>query len=88
MVCGPNMVTVLHWTPIFEWYMARLLGKNGHPKIMPYDGIDLCAQNVNSIEGFIVNTNWEGLCDYLKRRRFLALNSYNFCILGNCSSGT
>lgn len=81
------MVTLLAWTPIFEWYLPRLLGKNGHHKIMPYDEIDLCAQNVDSIEGFIVNTNWEGLCDHLKRRIF-TLDSYNFCILGNCNSET
>ena len=81
------MVTLLTWTPIFGWYMARLLGKNEHHKNMPYDEIDLWAQNVDSIEGFIVNTNWEGLCDHLKRRMF-TLDSYNFCILGNCSSET
>ena len=26
-VCGPYVVTLLNWTPIFEWYMARLVVK-------------------------------------------------------------
>lgn len=26
------MVTILNWTPIFGWYMARLPIKNGHRK--------------------------------------------------------
>jgi hypothetical protein len=25
MACGPAVVTLLNWTPIFEWYMARLV---------------------------------------------------------------
>jgi hypothetical protein len=34
--------------------MTRLLRKNEHRKIMPYDEIDVRAHNVDSIEGFLV----------------------------------
>ena len=27
-----------------------------------------------------IQHNWEGTCDYLKRKRILTLTSYNFCI--------
>ena len=43
--CGP----LLHWTPMFEWYMARLGPKIGHQKGTSYNEImDLCAQVVNT----------------------------------------
>ena len=25
-----NVVTLFYWTPIFEWYMAKLVAKYGH----------------------------------------------------------
>ena len=31
-VCGPYVVTLINWTPIFEWYMVRFAVKNGHWK--------------------------------------------------------
>ena len=44
IVCGPYVVTLLNWTPIFDWYMARLVVKNGQQRDMCYDEIGLCAQ--------------------------------------------
>jgi hypothetical protein len=29
MVCGPYVVTLLNWTPKFEWHMARFVVGNG-----------------------------------------------------------
>ena len=48
-------VTPLNQTPIFEWYMARFRVKNGHQKDTCYDEIELCAQNIDTILGSIVN---------------------------------
>ena len=45
----------LNQTPIFEWYMARLVVKNGHQK--DYNEIGLCAQNEDIIPGFAADTS-------------------------------
>ena len=29
-VCGPYVITLINWTLIFEWDMARLVVKNGY----------------------------------------------------------
>jgi hypothetical protein len=43
-ICGPCVVTLLNWRPIFEWYMAWLVLKNVDPKeTCSYDEIGLCA---------------------------------------------
>ena len=47
-VCGPYAVTLLYRTPIFEWYMARLVVKNGHQNDTCYNAIGLCAQNLHT----------------------------------------
>lgn len=39
------------WPLISEWYMVRLVVKNGHQKDMRYDDLKLCGQNLNSILG-------------------------------------
>ena len=44
---------------MLEWYMARIVVKNGHQKSMCYNGIELCAQNINIMLDSIVYTNWE-----------------------------
>ena len=31
-VCGPYVITLLNWTSIIEWYMARFVIKNAHQK--------------------------------------------------------
>ena len=54
-LCWPYVVTLVHWTPTFEWYMARLGFKNGHEKDMQYDEIGLCAQHIDNILCSIVN---------------------------------
>lgn len=49
-LCGHSF---LNWIPIFECYMARFIIKNGHRKVD--DEIGLCAQNISTIVGSIVN---------------------------------
>ena len=80
MVCGPYVVTLFTQTPILEWYMARLVLKNGHWNDMCYDEIQLCAQNSRHHSRFnSVHIYWEGLFDRLKRKtRIITLTSYNF----------
>lgn len=39
-VCGPYVVMLLKWTPIFEWYLARLVIKNRDQKDMCYSRLD------------------------------------------------
>lgn len=51
------MVTVLNWTPTFEWYMARFAVENGHQEGICFNEIGLCAQNISIILGSkFVNT--------------------------------
>ena len=40
------MVTLLHWTLICEWYMARVVVENGHEIEICYGGIGLLAHYV------------------------------------------
>jgi hypothetical protein len=54
-ICGPYVVT-LTWTLLFAWYVAWLVSKNVHEKDMCYYEIGLCAQNIDTILGSIVNT--------------------------------
>jgi hypothetical protein len=49
------VVTHLYWMPIFKWYMARFWVKNGFQKDMCYDEIGLCAQNIHTNLGWILN---------------------------------
>lgn len=49
--CGPCMVMLLNWRPIYEWYMV----KNGHQKDTWYDESGLCAQNDDASYRSIVN---------------------------------
>ena len=50
-VCGPYKVTLLHQTPIFEWYMARSVVKNKYQIDKRYNEIALHAQNIDIILG-------------------------------------
>ena len=77
--CGAYVVTLLNYSPIFEWYMARLVVKSRHQKdIICFDEVGLCTlpyrhhSRVNSRE----HDNWEGQCDCLKRTRIFTLTSY------------
>ena len=75
-VCGLYVVTSSDRMPTFAWYMARFIVKNGHHKDMCYDEIGLCAQNIDTFLGSIINT----IGDHIERRRTFNLMSYNFCI--------
>lgn len=55
-VWGPYVVTLLNWTPIFEWSMARLVVNNTHQNDTCYNDARLCAQNIHTNLGSIVNT--------------------------------
>jgi hypothetical protein len=33
-VCRSYLATLLNWTSIFEWYMARLVVEKGHKKTL------------------------------------------------------
>lgn len=51
------VVTVLNWTPTFEWYMTRFAVENGHQEDIFVNEIGLCAQNISIILGAkFVNT--------------------------------
>ena len=65
-VSGPYVVSLLNQMPIFEVYMARLIVKNGHPKDMRHHEIQLCAQNIDTIVGSVVNITIGGGGDCFK----------------------
>ena len=51
-LCGPTyVVTLLNWTPIFEWYMARLQLRMDTKKDTCHDEIRPCAQTIKTILG-------------------------------------
>ena len=54
--------------------MARLVVKNGHPKDMCHNEIRLCAQNIDTILGSVVNITIGGLCDSFKCQENLHFN--------------
>ena len=59
----------------FEWYIPRLVVKT-KCKDMCYDESKLCAQNVDTVLGSLVNTNVRlNLCDCSKRKKILTLTS-------------
>ena len=63
--------------------MARLIVKNGHPKDMRHHEIQLCAQNIDTIVGSVVNITIGGGGVYmiaLNTKRIFALTVYNFRI--------
>lgn len=49
------MATLLNWTPIFAGHMAWFIVLNGHQKDIFYNGVGVCAQNIDTILGSIVN---------------------------------
>ena len=64
------MVTLHNFTPIFEWYVARLVVKERHQKDMCYAGIEPCAQNMINIIGLMLNALGRVYCDHLKERLY------------------
>ena len=46
---------------LFELYIARFVAKNGSQKDTCYSGIGLCAQNIDTIPGSLLNTQLEGI---------------------------
>ena len=73
-VHGPDVVTLHNLTPIFKWYVARLVVKERHQKDMCYTGIEPCAQNMITIIGLILNTFRRVYCDHLRERLYRNLH--------------
>ena len=59
--------------------MARLVGNNRHTC---HDEIRLCAQNIDTILGSIVTTNWEGLCGFEENEN-LHFHLINFHVISD-----
>ena len=51
----PNLVTYLNQTPIFEWYVVRCISINRYENDMCVKDSGLCAQNLRTFLGSIVN---------------------------------
>jgi hypothetical protein len=62
---GPYVVTLLKWTPTFEWYIPRLVVKHRQSGLYAQN-IDniLCSIPVNTTERAYVIAMWA----YIKRR--------------------
>ena len=54
-VAVPNLVIVLSWTFIFEWYVVKFASKNGYRKDVCLKEIALCAQNMINNLSLIAN---------------------------------
>lgn len=75
------LLSLIKWTHVvFQWYVARLVVKNGHEKDMCTNEIGLFAQNKDAILVSIVNTMGRGLCANMVRKRIFTLESYKLCI--------
>ena len=77
--CWPYVVIHLDRTPIFKWYMARLVVKNGHQNDTCYYEIGLHSQNIDTILGQHL-THLGGVYVIIKGDKIFTLTSYNFCI--------
>ena len=73
----PYAITLLNWTPIFEWQVVRLVVKNRHQTHTCYNEIGQCAQNTDTIPSSIFSTNertW--LFTYRERDTFTSTSYY------------
>jgi len=57
--------------------VARLVGNNRLQKDTCHDEIGLCAQDIDTLLGSIVTTNWEGLCGFEENENLFFI-SYKF----------
>ena len=55
-VCGPSVVYATLLQPKFQCCTIRLLVKNGKQTDTSYNKIGLCAQNMSTILGSVVDT--------------------------------
>ena len=71
----PNLVTCHNWIPIFEWYVVRCDPKTKYQNDMCIKETRLCAQNMITILGSIVNIIWGlgDLYDHLMSMRIFTL---------------
>ena len=75
--CGPYTATLLNWTVIFEWYIARLVLKNGQQDWVMR--LDYYPQNVLkfNVSRFNSEHNLEGLYYHLRKKTIFTLTSHN-----------
>ena len=74
-----NGVGFKHDYLLVEWYMARLVLKNGSPKSHCYDEIGQRAQNVFTVLGLVVNAI-ERACVIIQKVWESSMTSCNICI--------
>lgn len=65
-LCGPYVIALLIQMPICQWYMGRLVVKNGHYNDMCYNKIGLMYSKYRHGCGLNSEHNWEGLFGCLK----------------------
>ena len=58
-----NSVSYINRTSIFEWYVVRYASRNGRHKDVCLNEIGLCAHNMLTILGSIINIIGGDLCD-------------------------
>ena len=68
-VCGPYVATLLNWTLVFEWYLARLVLKNAHLKVIYVLARWDVVQKIYT---------WRDICVCLGRKSIFNLISYVF----------
>lgn len=79
-LCGPYAATLLNWTLIFEWYIARLVVKNGQQKDMGFERLDYYPQNMLkfNISRFNSEHNLEHVLSFKKKENLHFDLSYHF----------
>ena len=53
------MVTLLDWTPPFEYYMAKLVVKNGHQEDACHNELGRCISDIDILFRVPIEQNWE-----------------------------
>jgi len=63
----------LNRTPVFKWYMARLVAENGHQKVshtLRWDW-SMCLKCISHLMFNSEHQNWEVICDHWMSKRIL-----------------
>jgi hypothetical protein len=52
-ICETCVVALLNiQTPIFEWYVTKLVLETGHQEDSCYDEVEICVQNIRHLTRF------------------------------------
>ncbi len=67
--------------PIFEWYIANIVGNNRHQKDTCYDRIGLQGLDLDTIQGSTINTigGFDVYTIDLKWKKIFTLTSHDCC---------